>query len=631
MSDALASQVAAGEVVERPASVVKELIENSLDAGARELRVEVQRGGVALVKVTDDGSGMSREDALLCLERHATSKLRSKEDLETVRTLGFRGEAIPSIASVSRFRLVTREREAVEGVEIQVDGGVLGEVREAGCSPGTVVEVRELFYNVPARRKFLKSESTEVAHIDHQVRVHALAAPETRVVFRKDGRTVLDVAPSGERRLRIGDLFGKDLVERLVAMDGAERPGMSMSGYLLPPAEARKSRRAQFLFLNGRPVDDRMVFRALEEICRGVLPEGRYPGAWLWLEMDPALVDVNVHPAKREVRFHREHELRALVAEAVGSALRRPKARGVVRRGWEAGRSEAMAPEMAIPSSIPIPNLERGAASQTGEVRPPDVAKASGVDELSGRLGGPRAETGREDLTQSARSEPEPEEPSAPIDPGPAESWSVESQIELPEEEAAVASVAPSFRVVGTVCGEYVVLEAHDGLVLLDPVAARERILYERLLAGAGEGRAESQGLLVPVLLELDARDADVVLRNVDNFAEAGMEVESFGGVTVQLTALPALLAEADPKALLLDLVDELVDGTARTGKRLTFERFARRLAVVGARGEPCRAEAARGLLEALFSCDLPYCAPAGRPTLVQLSLSELARKFGKC
>jgi len=574
MSDALASQVAAGEVVERPASVVKELIENSLDAGAKEWRVEVQRGGVALVKVTDDGCGMSREDALLSLERHATSKLRRKEDLETVRTLGFRGEAIPSIASVSRFRLTTRERDSVEGVEILVEGGKTKEVREAGCSPGTVVEVRELFFNVPARRKFLKGEGTEAAHIDYQVRVHALASPETRVVYRKDGRGVLDVAPSGDRRLRIGDLFGREVVGSLLELDGAERTGMALTGYLLPPSEARKSRRAQYLFLNGRPVEDRLVFRALEEVCRGVLPEGRYPGAWLWLEMDPRLVDVNVHPAKREVRFHREGELRSLVAEAVGTALRVPKQRPVV-----VGRGVERLPEVVEP-----------------------VRQELGMVEVA-----PRFER-----------------------MGPAESWMVESQPEFPREAEEVVAKAPSFRVVGSVCGEYVVLEAHDGLVLLDPAAARERILYERFLRGAAEGRAESQGLLVPVLLELDARDADAVLSNVDNFAEAGMEVESFGGVTVQLRALPALLADADPKALLLDLVDEMVEGVGKVGKRLTFERFAERLAAVGARGEKCRGEAARVLLEELFACDLPYCTPGGRPTLVQISLGELARKFGK-
>jgi DNA mismatch repair protein MutL len=599
MSDALASQVAAGEVVERPASVVKELVENSLDAGARELRVEVQRGGVALVKVTDDGHGMSREDALLSLERHATSKLRSKEDLETIRTLGFRGEAIPSIASVSRFRLMTREREALEGTEIVVDGGRMREARDAGCPPGTVVEVRELFFNVPARRKFLRSEATESAHIDHQVRLHALAAPEVRMLLRKDGRGVMDVAASGDRRLRIGDLFGRELLGKLLEVPVTEGSGMAVSGHLLPVQEARTSRKGQFLFLNGRPVEDRVVFRALEEGFRGTLPPGRFPGAWLWLEIDPALVDVNVHPAKREVRFHRIPDLKNLVRDAVDRALREKKATPVV-----VGRGGA--------AQVENPDTLAGG----------DVNAAGGVERTGDaqQLAYPPSTDRRTDDPPSMDSSGAPSPLAQPA-------WRAEMQVEMPEDEKK----APSFRVVGSLCGEYVVLEAHDGLVLMDPAAARERVLYDRFLEDAAGGQVESQGLLVPVLLELDPRDADAVLQNVDNFAEAGMEVESFGGVTVQVRALPAMLADHDARGLLLDLVDALSDGMgSRTGRALTFEKFAARLARVGAQGEVCRGEAARALLDALFACDLPYCTPDGRPTLVQLSLSELGRKFGK-
>ncbi len=576
MPDALASQVAAGEVVERPASVVKELVENSLDAGAKEVRVEIQRGGVALVRVADDGCGMSREDALLSLERHATSKLRDKEELATITTLGFRGEALPSIASVARFRLTTREPDAVEGTEITVEGGKMRDVRDAGSPPGTTVEVRDLFYNIPARRKFLRSETTEAAHIDHQVRLHALASPGARMVHRKDGRTALDVAATSDRRVRIADLFGRELLPKLREIARVEHSGMAASGYLLPVEEARKSRRGQYLFLNGRPVEDRVVWRALEEGFRGALPAGRHPVAWLWLELDPFLVDVNVHPAKREVRFHRPAELRGLILEAVEGALR--------------GKSKAASPKVeghryAGGSASPGPELT-GDKSWSSE----------------GTVGGETV--------------------------APPRRWQAEAQ---PELEEAEAPAAPVFRVVGVLEGRYVVLEASDGLVLMEGEAARERILYERFLAGAAQGAPESQGLLVPVLLELEARDADVVLRNAENFREAGMEVESFGGITVQLRSLPALLSDTDPKALLLDLVDEMVASTeSRAGRTLTFEKFAGELAKVGARGERCRADSAPGLLDALFACDLPYCTPDGRPTLVQYSSAELARKFGR-
>ncbi|MFP6880424.1 MAG: DNA mismatch repair endonuclease MutL, partial [Roseibacillus sp.] len=480
MPDTLASQVAAGEVVERPASVVKELVENSLDAGAKEVRVEIQRGGVALVKVSDDGIGMNREDAVLSLERHATSKLRDKEGLTSIVTLGFRGEALPSIASVARFRLTTRERDALEGTEITVEGGKLRDVRDAGCPPGTTVEVRDLFYNIPARRKFLRSETTEAAHIDYQVRLHALACPEARVIHRKDGRTAFDVAASSDRRVRIGDLFGRDLLPKLQALPRVEHPGMAVSGYLLPPEAARKSRRGQYLFLNGRPVYDRVVWRALEEGFRGALPAGRHPVAWLWLEMDPHLVDVNVHPAKREVRFHRPSELRALILEGVGQ------------------RSEMGAQESAVDN--------RG-AGVGGDQKIPDTP----VQTVATSDG--EAEPGRVETV------------------APPRVWQAEAQSEFGEEVEAPA--APAFRVVGVLEGRYLVLEASDGLVLLEGEAARERILYERFLAGAERGVPESQGLLVPVLLELEARDADVALRNAENFREAGMEVEPFGGVTV--------------------------------------------------------------------------------------------------
>lgn len=580
MPDALASQVAAGEVVERPASVVKELVENSLDAGAKEVRVEIQRGGVALVKVSDDGIGMNREDAVLSLERHATSKLRDKEGLTSIVTLGFRGEALPSIASVARFRLTTRERDALEGTEITVEGGKLRDVRDAGCPPGTTVEVRDLFYNIPARRKFLRSETTEAAHIDYQVRLHALACPEARVIHRKDGRTAFDVAASSDRRVRIGDLFGRDLLSKLQVLPRVEHPGMAVSGYLLPPEAARKSRRGQYLFLNGRPVYDRVVWRALEEGFRGALPAGRHPVAWLWLEMDPHLVDVNVHPAKREVRFHRPSELRALILEAVGQ------------------RSEMGAQESAVG------NRGSGVGGDGGQKISDTPVQAVATSDGDAERG--RAETG-----------------------APPRVWQAEAQPEFGEEVEAPA--APAFRVVGVLEGRYLVLDASDGLVLLEGEAARERILYERFMAGAERGVPESQGLLVPVLLELEARDADVALRNAENFREAGMEVESFGGVTVQLRSLPALLSDADPKALLLDLVDELVASVeSRAGRKLTFEKFAGELAKVGARGERCRAESAQALLDQLFTCDLPYCTPDGRPTLVQYSSAELRRRFGK-
>ena len=374
---------------------------------------------------------------------------------------------------------------------------------------------------------------------------------------------------------------------------------MAASGYLLPVEEARKSRRGQYLFLNGRPVEDRVVWHALEEGFRGALPAGRHPVAWMWIEMDPHLVDVNVHPAKREVRFHRPAELRGLILEAVERALS-------VNREARGGRA---------PGQVAGPQIEGRWESEGERVQ-------GAVEEEQGRAAN-RLPEGGDTAETMTRPRPQPQV------------WRTEVQRELEAEEGSrvetPSPAAPAFRVVGVLEGRYVVLEASDGLVLLEGEGARERILYEGFLAAAQSGGPESQGLLVPVLLELEARDADVVLRNADNFREAGMEVESFGGITVQLRSVPALLADANPKALLLDLVDEMVaSAESRAGRTLAFEKFAGELAKVGARGERCRLESAQSLLNQLFTCDLPYCTPDGRPTLVQYSSTELRRKFGR-
>ena len=376
---------------------------------------------------------------------------------------------------------------------------------------------------------------------------------------------------------------------------------MAVSGYLLPPDEARKSRRGQYLFLNGRPVEDQVVWRALAEAHRGSLVEGRHPGAWLWLEIDPLLVDVNVHPSKREVRFHRPAELRALVLEAVEDMLRR---------------------EGAGSSGLPGKAGSGGAPVQDG------TSGGDGEDRLEEGVETRARETG----SQVPAIEPVGtgallrDERSAPFEP---QTWSAEVQEELPRVEEE--SGAPSFRVVGILEDRYLLLEASDGLVLLEGEAARERILYESFMEGAKNGTMDSQGLLVPLLLELEPRDADVVSRNAENFRESGMEVEPFGGVTIQLRSVPVLLKAADPRSLLLDLVDELLHSAeGGSGRVMAFEKFAGRLARVGARGERCRVESAHGLLDQLFACDQPYCTPGGSPTLVQLSSSELRRKFGK-
>lgn len=587
LDDTLASQVAAGEVVERPASVVKELVENSLDAGAKHITVEIQRGGTAMIRVTDDGGGMSREDALLALERHATSKLKSSRGLESILTLGFRGEAVPSIASVARFRMTTREKGAVAGTEIQVDGGTLRDVRDAGVPEGTSTEVKQIFFNVPARRKFLRAESTEFAHVEHQVRLHALASPEVRFTLVKDGRPVFDLPVAADWRVRIASLAGGEAAGRLIEVKRREGRGMALRGYLLPAEFARKGRRQQFVFLNGRPIEDAAVSRALRDGYKGAVADGAHPAAWLWLEMDPTLVDVNVHPAKKEVRFRRPFDVRSLVAEAAEQSL--------------AGDKPEPAP---TPDPQPVPGA--GAADPIEHVPPAT----------------------RRELPRPAAGEPR-EFPQAP--PASAFPHRAEQQEELAAPSGKKIIAQPDFRVIGPLHETYIVLEGDEGVVLLDPVAARERIVYEDLLAASGGKGIDAQGLLVPELLELDAVDADIVLRHSGHFSDAGMQVDSFGGSTVQVSSLPAFLKVSDVRGFLLELVDELHETLgARRGKAMAFEAFAAGVAKRVGRREPCRIDHADKLLDSMFACDLPYCTPDGRPTLIHISLSELDRKFGK-
>ena len=563
LPDILASQVAAGEVVERPSSVVKELVENSLDAGAREVMVDIENGGVNLIRVTDDGCGMTREDALLSLERHATSKLRTSADLANIVTLGFRGEAVPSIASVAKFRMITRRAVELTGTELVVDGGKLRDVRESGGAPGTVIEARNLFFNIPARRKFMRAESTESAHVEQQLRLHALAAPGVRFRFRRDDRLVFDLPGVSRKVDRVRQLLGTELGGDLVEVPETMGAGMQVDGFVLPAQHARKGRRHQFVFLNGRPIEDIAVSKGLAEGFRGNLPEGLHPAAWLWIEMEPNLVDVNVHPAKKEVRFHRAHEIRDLIARAVAECLK-PRPRQIP--------GSPVAPESNPSASFEMKTATRGPlfhASQHEWILPP------------------------------------------------------REEHQIPKR----VSKAPQFQLIGMLQDRYVMFESDAGLVLFDPKAARERIIFEQLIKGRKDG-LETQHLLIPVLVEMDPRDLDVILREKMALLEAGLEVEAFGGNTLQLRTIPAFLQLDDPKLFLNEILEETLHGPSSAGK-FAFDRLAKIIAnQAGKRVVPRLIEALE-LLDELFECDLPYCAADGRPTLTEYNRKDIDRRFG--
>lgn len=604
MSDTLASQVAAGEVVERPASVVKELVENSIDAGATAIRVEIRRGGVSLIKVTDDGCGMSKADAQMCLLRHATSKLRKVEDLFDIRQLGFRGEALPSIASVSQLTLTTRRAQDVEGWRVSCEGGDMAPLMNAGCAPGTEISISNLFFNTPVRRKFLKSDETESGHVEHQVRLHALAFPNIRFTFVRDGAVVFDVAGTHDLRLRIADFIGRDTADQLMQVRPTEAPGITISGYLMPLSAARRNRRMQYVFLNGRPIEDTIINRAVRDGYGG-FPTGLHPGLFLYLQVEPALVDVNVHPAKREVRFRRPSELTLAIIEAVASTLAH-HARG--------GAEELPVPpqQVEVPhqSSSPAPVCKPQQAVVTKPQPSRDAPKPSPL--VLQPIVTPRQQEFTLPPTPAKRCTPPP----------PVESSAHPAQETSPE--------LPNFRHIGTLQDKYAIFENSEGMVLLSPRAARERIIFERLQETERRPMT-SQRLLVPELLELDTRDIGPAVEAAQQLEQAGFGISRFGRNTLRIEAIPALLPMKQVAPFIHELLQVFTRGEVRLNRaRNPFEPFARQLARRYAMQEDVAPllERPMPLLAELLRCEIPYCTPGGKPTMLPFPISDINRRF---
>lgn len=626
MSPTLASQVAAGEVVERPASVVKELVENSLDAGAKAVRVEIRRGGVGLIKVTDDGGGMSREDAQLCAKRHATSKLSSLEDLFEITHLGFRGEAIPSIASVSRFKLCTRQPQALEGWEIRIDGGLEHEPRSSGVSPGTAIEVSDLFYNTPARRKFLKSAETEASHVEHQIRLHALAYPQVRFTYKRDDQLVFDLPATADLRVRISALTDAATAAALIPIETTIGPGISVTGFLLPLSEARRTRKGQYVFMNTRPVEDQLINRAIRDGYGG-FPTGLHPALFLYMEVEPALVDVNVHPAKKEVRFRRSADVVNTIVEAIANTLQKH-----ARREIHAPAAEQDTENHPLEIPFPAPHGERAlrtdksTSSAPAKERTPTapsspVTSGSTPSGISGTRGIAAAAPLRPvplkqvPATQGRLDFQHKTETGAPRSTGAA----------LPPERDASAG----FTYLGTLRQQFALFETPEGLVLMHPKAARERIIFERLRARR-EAPMPSQQLLDPVMLDLDPRDFAVIQQFAPHFDQAGMTVTPFGQNTIRIESLPSLLELDNVRAFLLELVDRLTQSEfSRNAKRVAYETFIGEIARKSAWKEHIPPHRAPAILKELLACEVPYCTPGGKPTLVNYSVPEIKRKFG--
>jgi DNA mismatch repair protein MutL len=585
LSDQVINKIAAGEVVERPASVMKELFENALDAGATQVDVEIIHGGRQLISITDNGCGMNRDQALLSIERHATSKIRSEADIENIHTLGFRGEALAAISSVSRFTLITRPEENLSGTEIQIAGGKMLSVEDIGCPIGTRMEIRNLFFNVPARRKFLRAEQTELSHIRQLFLVHALAHPDTGMSLKVDERIVYNLPMAGKMEDRISELYNSNFFEQLLPIAYSDDE-YTISGFAGLPQTGRKNRQDQYIFINGRPASAPVVYHALNEAYHALIAKGRYPAVFLFIEMEPSLVDVNVHPTKKEVRFRHPSQLRDAVLIALQKAL--------TFQSMEAETSEDE--PIALPSIAPIrPKFETQKKMDELLIRPEVVI---------------------EHRTRNKEFKPPKEE------------------IPPPQTSTSKPKTSPWgwCRIIGQMGGNYVVLETEDGFVLMEPRAAHERVLFEQFMTAIHEHTIEKQGLLAPETIDLLPSDAQIVRDNIDALQELGFGVSEFGGDTFIIDALPVYVQDGPAESLLTEIARELEKAGKKRGIReLVQEKIAQAACQTAVRIKDQLTEAEiEKLVADLAKTEMPYTSPRGRPTLIYTSFTELNRKFNR-
>src|SRR5215475_13152754 len=606
LPETVASQVAAGEVVERPASVVKELIENSIDAGSCKIDIVIRRGGISLVRVIDDGWGMDRDDALLSLERHATSKIRSAADLQAVATLGFRGEALPSIASVSRFRLTTREAGAVAGTEILVNGGKIDVVRDGGEAPGTQIEVRSLFYNLPARRKFLRSENTESRNIEHQIHLQAIGHPEIGFSLTRDDRILFQLPGTATLGDRIRDLYGVELLQRLVELDGTVSPKIRISGFIGQAGLSRQNRSQQLVFVNGRAIESTLITGALREGYHTALMKGQYAVTFLFVELDPGAVDVNVHPAKREVRFRDPNGVREAIVRAIHETLERARA------DWQEKFRAPVRPEpVTAVSAKTAPNLSLRAEVTTPEATHRELPNLGAVAGL--------ADPGR--VQRSEIVGQAPRLPHRRFDPTASQ-----------PERRETKSTQQQFEIIGVLSKLYVLMENANGLVLVDQHAAHERVLFEELRHRMEQQGVPTQKLLLPQTFDVPPRDANWIEQNLTVLQRMGIGIESFGPGTFKIDSLPSFLDVSDAAQFMRKVIDDLKSaGNNASAMRLGEEMIAKSVCRHAVKAnDPLRHPEVEKLIRDLLDCDLPYCCPHGRPTMIQISLAELEKKFSR-
>ena len=604
LADHVANQIAAGEVVERPASVAKELVENSIDAGANRITIEIEAGGRRLLKVSDDGEGMVRDDAVLAFERHATSKIHVTEDLAAIGTLGFRGEALASIASVARVELTTCTEDAKAATRVTIDGGRMRDVKDAAHPRGTTIAVRDLFFNIPARRKFLRSEATETYHLTNLVTHYALAHPEIAFTFVNNGREVVRAAPATDLRERAYQIFGAEFLENLLEVNLGDAQLARVTGYVSAPRDRRTSRDSQYLFVNRRFVRDRMIGRALSEGYRSILPHGVYPAALLFIETPLEEVDVNVHPAKTEVRFRRQ----AAVADAVREAVRAALASASYVPPPEPPKSPEpiMTATAAVSSIAPQPRIE---FVPPPPPPPPRVAVEPTGEEIARDI---------EVMLQSVSTSA----PSAPLPPL--------NSAEKLAREVTPESLNTNIRALGQLEESFIIATDDEGLLLIDQHVAHERVLFDQYRALETERRSESQQLLVPETFDLTPAQAAVFDDLAPELEKYGFELMRLSGRTVAIKAVPADLPGSEARNMLFELL-ETVDAEKKSSARETLrDEIAASLACHAAIkvNMPLAPEKMRWLIDRLLQTSSPTTCPHGRPVILRLSMRDILKGF---
>ena len=618
LSADVANKIAAGEVVERPASVVKELIENAIDAGSTSIRVEIRAGGKRLIRVSDNGAGMEREDALLALERHATSKVNRIEDLECIQTFGFRGEALASIASVSQFEILTRTADALEGTKVDVEGGVFRSVQESGCSPGTHMSINNLFYNVPARLKFLKTDTTEMNHVTNQVTWAALAHPNIHFSLTHNGRSILDVRSCDSYLERARLLYGREFAENLIEFT-EELPDLKMYGLLGKPELTKPNREYQLFFLNQRPIRSRIIGAALTEALGAMVAKDRQPVALLFLTLEPETVDVNVHPAKIEVRFRNERTIYSGVVRMLRDAVHRakyiPKIETPIEptqsNGDTENRDTGLSQRVSTPGSPPV----AGRGQRTTPMAQVHRMQTSPVTPQETEASDREVVNASEAQTPSTPTEIVVQPP----------------QQRIPDDANLSLLDFENVQLKTNLFKTYIVVEAGDKIFFIDQHVAAERVLYERFVNQVETDGIPVQGLLLPVTLEVTPQQLGVLKIHGDIFKKLGFDLDEFGGNTILIRAIPSPLPTRIAAQTVTDLLDKLPEAP-HTDVQIP-EAIDSALVTLACKsavkaGDTLDTKEMINLIKELSEAKLPFNCPHSRPIIIEMGRDELERRF---